>query len=131
MNQVSSSASSKSVVLPIQRSRNATASSTLYPLHQARALLRQLRPGSTSAPTNLVDAFRVDTFRSDPTVTNSYTSAAVAFNRRNHNLVQILDEALSVLQDERQCSIDLEEPFNCTPPRNDDSNNNNNSPRRQ
>ena len=135
MNQDSSNANSKSGVLPIQRSRSATTSSTLYPLHQARVLLRELRPGSTAAPSNLVDAFRLDTLPSNPTITYNYAFSAGSSNRNTYNLVQILDEALSVLQDDSQCSIGLEEPCNCNcncnPPRNEcrSNNNNKNSPR--
>ena len=130
--------------LPIHRSRGTTTSTTLYPLHQTREILRQLRPGSTAAPTNLVDACLLDVVvlrstqgsqqRSNSnnnaaaaTATTASTSTAASSNN-NYSLVQILDEVLNILQDDSDCLDEPEEPRSCSPHRSNNNGNSNSPP---
>ena len=119
--------SNKSSALPIRRSRG-TASSTLYPLHQTRALLRHLRPGSTAAPITLVDACLLNARNSPEDTLHPYSNndRRTATSNNNYNLVEILDQALNILQDDHLL-CETEEPSACFPHRN----NNNNNPTRQ
>ena len=113
-------------VLPIRRTPGATASSTLYPLHQTRSLALQLRPGSTSAPNNLSDACRLSDLLSGSS--NHYLRGAPTATASNgsFDLVSILDDALSISQDTDSVT-EPEEPCDSSPYSHNICNNNNNN----